>query len=192
MAYLSDLYERSHMLQLISENYLSKQHWGHWGITGNPLNDMEITNPSSCLWDPACTMGWDWSIKLLHIFCESLMLVTSVTSVCHVLQVLTWRKALIAASQFDAFCQDLWEDSPETSPQRAMENCAQHHWENNCSASAEWPEREFDQLSTVFPFLELFSSCFHLLLHPHSNVASLNSQTLGMFLFSFNLFMFVC
>lgn len=36
----------------IALNHLSKQHWGQWGITGNPLNDMEIQNPSSCLLTP--------------------------------------------------------------------------------------------------------------------------------------------
>lgn len=38
---------------------LLRQHSGQWGITGNPLNDMEIPNPSSCLRDPVSTMGWD-------------------------------------------------------------------------------------------------------------------------------------
>lgn len=63
-----------------------------------------------------------------------------------------------ATLQFDVICQNLWEDSAETSPQRAMENCAEYHRENNCSASAEWPECEFGQLSVSFPSLLLLSS----------------------------------
>lgn len=63
-----------------------------------------------------------------------------------------------AALQFDVICQNLWEDSAETSPQRAMENCAEYHRENNCSASTEWPECEFDQLCVSFRLLLLVSS----------------------------------
>lgn len=64
---------------------------------------------------------------------------------------LTWQIAfpfffsslfLFSASQFDVIRQDLWEDRAETSPERALENRAEHHRENDCSASTEWPERE--------------------------------------------------
>lgn len=44
--------------------------------------------------------------------------------------------------QFDAFRQDLWEDGAEAGSEGAVENCAEHHREDNSSAATKWPECE--------------------------------------------------
>lgn len=161
----------------IALNHLSKQHWGQWGITGNPLNDMEIQNPSSCLLTP-CLHN---RVRLKHKATAFILWITGVFLYLIILFMKTsspgvlshvgsmWatsRKCwpnkdpsfLFFALQFDVIRQDLWEDGAEASPQRAMENCAEHYRENNCSASTEWPEREFDQLLVSLLFILLFSS----------------------------------
>lgn len=51
--------------------------------------------------------------------------------------------------QFDAVRQDLWEDGAEAGSEGAVENRAEHHWEDNSSASAKWPECE---LCIIFKF----------------------------------------
>lgn len=48
----------------------------------------------------------------------------------------------MASLQFDAIRQDLWEDGAEAGSERAVEDRADHHWEDNSPASTKWPERE--------------------------------------------------
>lgn len=95
-----------------------------------------------------------------------------------VLPVLTWQVAFFFWTnlQFDVICQDLWEDCAETSPERAVENRAEHHRENNCSASAEWPECEFDCWLPVSSFFHL--SADHLL--PSSFSLNINTHWVAM------------